>query len=131
GPSGLTHYPGIGLPEKYRDHFFLADFRGGFSNSGVRSFAVKPKGASFEVVDSQEFLWSILATDVDFGPDGAMYVADWVETWEGAGKGRIYRVTDPAAAADPAVKQAALLIKDGFAGRSNDELAGLLSHPHG
>lgn len=129
GPSGLTHYPGIGLPEKYKDHFFLADFRGGFANSGIRSFAVKPKGASFELVYSHEFLWSMLATDVDFGPDGAMYVADWVETWEGAGKGRIYRLTDPASADNPAVKQAALLIKEGFTQRSNDELATLLAHP--
>ncbi|MBI3862808.1 MAG: HEAT repeat domain-containing protein [Planctomycetia bacterium] len=130
GPSGLAHYPGIGLPSRYADHFFLADFRGGFANSGVRSFAVKPKGASFELVDSHEFLWSILATDVDFGPDGAMYVADWVETWEGAGKGRIYRLTDPAAADDPQVKSTARLMKEGFAQRSNAELAGLLAHPH-
>jgi quinoprotein glucose dehydrogenase len=131
GPSGLTHYPGIGLPEKYNDHFFLADFRGGFSNSGVRSFAVVPKGASFELVDSHEFVWSILATDVDFGPDGALYVADWVETWEGSGKGRIYRLSDPEAEKNPAVKQAAVLIKEGFAQRSSDELAGLLSHSSG
>ena len=52
GPSGLAHDPGTGLPAKYRDHFFLADFRGGAGNSGVRSFANKPKGASFELVDA-------------------------------------------------------------------------------
>ncbi|MGE5193426.1 MAG: PVC-type heme-binding CxxCH protein, partial [Deltaproteobacteria bacterium] len=130
GPSGLAFYPGVGLPDKYENHFFLVDFRGGFANSGVRSLAVKPKGASFELADSHEFLWSSLATDVDFGPDGAMYVSDWVETWEGAGKGRIYRVSDPAAADDPVVKQVQTLIRDGFDERSNEELAGLLAHPH-
>jgi quinoprotein glucose dehydrogenase len=129
GPSGLTHYPGVGLPEKYNDHFFLADFRGGFANSGIRSFVMKPKGASFELVDSQEFLWSTLATDVDFGPDGAMYIADWVESWEGVGKGRIYRLHDPEAEKNPAVKQAAELLKVGFTQRSAEELASLLSHP--
>ena len=76
GPSGLTHDPGTGLPAKYRNHFFLADFRGGAGNSGVRSFANKPKGASFELVDAEQFAWSVLATDVDFGPDGALYVLD-------------------------------------------------------
>jgi quinoprotein glucose dehydrogenase len=130
GPSGLAFYPGVGLPEKYNNHFFLVDFRGGFANSGVRSFAVQPKGAGFELTDSQEFLWSILATDVDFGPDGAMYVCDWVETWEGVGKGRIYRVSDPACIDNPLVKQAQALIREGFAQRSNEELAGHLAHPH-
>src|SRR5262249_50746559 len=81
GPSGLTYYPGLGLPERYREHFFLADFRGGAGNSGIRSFANKPKGASFELVDSHEFIWSVLATDVDFGMDGAVYLTDWVEGW--------------------------------------------------
>jgi quinoprotein glucose dehydrogenase len=130
GPSGLAFYPGVGLPEKYDNHFFLVDFRGAFANSGVRSFAVKPKGASFELVDSQEFLWSILATDVDFGPDGAMYVSDWVETWDGAGKGRIYRLSDPASEKNPLVAQTQTLIREGFSKRSNDELARLLAHPH-
>ena len=130
GPSGLTFYPGVGLPEKYDNHFFLVDFRGGFANSGVRSFAVNSKGASFDLVDSQEFLWSILATDVDFGPDGALYVCDWVETWEGAGKGRIYRVSDPTLEGDLLARQVPVLLKEGFSQRSNDELSKLLAHRH-
>ena len=31
---GFTHYPGVGLSDKYKDHFFLRDFRGGPGNSG-------------------------------------------------------------------------------------------------
>ena len=39
----------------------------------------------------------VLTTDVEFGNDGALYVLDWVESWGGVGKGRIYKfVTDPA-----------------------------------
>src|SRR5690606_9817754 len=72
GPSGLAYYPGTGLGEHFRNRFLLVDFRGGPGNSGVRTFRVKPKGAFFEVVDAEETLWSILATDVDFGPDGAL-----------------------------------------------------------
>ena len=54
GPSGLTYNPGVSLlPDRYKDHFFLVDFRGASGQSGIRSFAVKPKGASFELVDSQ------------------------------------------------------------------------------
>ena len=53
GPSGLTFYPGVGLSKQYDDHFFMADFRGASPNSGIRSFANKAKGATFELVDSK------------------------------------------------------------------------------
>src|SRR5207244_2342695 len=71
GPSGLTYHPGTSLlPESYRDRFFLCDFRGGAGGSGIHSFAVKPRGAGFELVDRKQFVWSVLATDCAFGPDG-------------------------------------------------------------
>ena len=54
GPSGLAYDPGVSLlPDAYRKHFFLVDFRGASNQSGIRSFAMKPKGASFELVDSE------------------------------------------------------------------------------
>ena len=126
GPSGLTHDPGTGLPSQYRDHFFLADFRGGSGASGVRSFANKPKGASFELVDAEQFAWSVLATDVDFGPDGALYVSDWVEGWNTTGKGRIWKITGKEP--DPASVEVKKLINEGMEKRPVDELAKLLGH---
>ncbi len=129
GPSGLAYYPGVGLPERFNQHFFLCDFRGQDSNSGIRTFALKPKGASFEIVDSQETVWSVLATDCDFGPDGALYLSDWVEGWNGPGKGRIYKIEDGAFKASGSTALAALFAKP-FAERSDDELFELLGHPH-
>ncbi len=99
GPAGLIHYPGVGLAERYRGHFFLCDFRGTVNQSGVRSFAVKPHGAGFELVDSHRFIWQILCTDIDFDAAGRIYVSDWVHGWEGVGKGRIYRFEDAKAVA--------------------------------
>src|SRR5262249_24976560 len=87
GPSGLAYYPGTGLPEKYNGTFLLCDFRGGAANSGVRTIKLKPKGAGFEIAEDGKFIWGILATDVEFGPDGAVYVSDWVDGWNGTGKG--------------------------------------------
>ena len=127
GPSGLVHYPGVGLPERYKDHFFLCDFRGGPSNSGIRSFAVKLKGASFELVDSHEFIWKILGTDIDFGYDGGIYISDWVNGWDGLGKGRIYKFMNLEATKTPALAQPTM--SKGFTDRSNKELVALLSHP--
>jgi quinoprotein glucose dehydrogenase len=129
GPSGLAYYPGVGLPERFNQHFFLCDFRGQDSNSGIRTFALKPKGASFEIVDSQETVWSVLATDCDFGPDGALYLSDWVEGWNGPGKGRIYKIEDGAFQSSGSKALAALFAKP-FSERSEDELFELLSHPH-
>ena len=128
GPSGLAFYPGTGLDDKYQGHFFLADFRGSAANSGIRTFAMKPKGASFELVDSQQFVWSILATDVEFGYDGGVYVSDWVDGWDGAGKGRIYRFRDPTKSASPQVAEVTRLMKEGFLQRPASELVKLLSH---
>ncbi|HEY1861921.1 MAG TPA: PVC-type heme-binding CxxCH protein, partial [Gemmataceae bacterium] len=130
GPSGLCFNPGVtGVPEAYANHFFLCDFRGDAGNSGVRSFAIKTKGAAFELVDPQEFVWSILATDCDFGPDGAFYISDWVQGWDRTGKGRIYRFGDPDCLKRKEVAEVKKLLAEGFEKKSLDELAKLLEHP--
>ena len=128
GPSGLTYYPGIGLPDRYAGHFFMADFRGTAGNSGIRSFAVKPKGASFELTDSHEFIWSILATDVDFAPDGSLYVSDWVNGWVGEGKGRMYRFAHDQHISEVAGASIPNMLAAGMTKTGHTELVGLLGH---
>ncbi|HXG48074.1 MAG TPA: PVC-type heme-binding CxxCH protein [Methylomirabilota bacterium] len=128
GPAGLTFYPGTGLPERYRGHFFLADFRGASQGSGVHAFTVRPKGAGFELVGRQEFIWNILATDVEFGVDGGLYVSDWVEGWGTTGKGRLYRVHDPALDRDPLVLETRRLLAEDLSRRRAKDLAALLEH---
>ena len=130
GPSGLTYYPGTGLEARYADHFFMADFRGGAGNSGIRSWANKPKGASFELVDSHEYIWNVLATDVDFGPDSALYLSDWTEGWNKPGRGRIYRFVDPEAQKAAVVAETKKILAEGFSERPVPELLSLLGHPH-
>jgi quinoprotein glucose dehydrogenase len=129
GPSGFTYNPGTAaLPKRYDAHFFLCDFRGDPARSGVRSFGVQPKGASFEMIDAHEFVWSVLATDCEFAPDGGFYISDWVSGWEGTGKGRIYRVADPTKRKSAAVSEVRTLLAQGFAHRPVDELLRLLEH---
>jgi quinoprotein glucose dehydrogenase len=130
GPSGFTAYPGVGLSDRYKGHFFLANFSGGPNNSGIYSFGIKPKGASFEMTDDHKFVWNVLATDCDFGPDGAFYISDWVDGWNLPGKGRIYKVSDADAMKNPAVAEAKKLIAEGMEKKSIDELVKLLGHPH-
>lgn len=128
GPSGLTYYPGTGLSEKYRGCFFLCDFRGAAGFSGVRSLRLKPHGASFEVIDTQQPIWSVLATDIEFGADGALYLADWVDGWDKPGKGRIFRIFDPDTAGSAQLAEVKRLLSEPMAARSTDDLIALLSH---
>jgi quinoprotein glucose dehydrogenase len=129
GPSGLTYYPGTGLNDSFRGAFFLCDFRGSSGNSGVRAFKARPKGASYELAENKEFLWSLEATDVDFGTDGALYVSDWVEGWNLTGKGRIYRLYDPKTIGEAPTREVGTMLAQGFDERTNDALAVLLNHP--
>ena len=129
GPSGVAYFPGTGLSAKYKDHFFLVDFRGGPANSGVHTFTLQPKGAGFELVNREHFLWNILATDAKFGVDGGLYVSDWVEGWNLTGKGRLYRVHDPTLDADPLVLETKRLLANGMGNNSLRELARFLEHP--
>ena len=128
GPSGLSYHPGTGLNDRYKGRFFLCDFRGG-TGSGVHSFGVKPRGAGYEVIDRSEFIWDVLVTDGDFGPDGCFYISDWVNGWNQTGKGRIYRVFDPETRNSPLVLEMKKLIAEGFDHRPAKELAALLAHP--
>ncbi len=128
GPSGFVFYPGTGFPEQYDNHFFLTHYKGSIANSKIQSFAVKPRGAMFELADSKAFVENITPTDVDFGPDGALYFSDWAEGWERSRKGRIYRVTDPALFNSAAVLATKILIGEGMEKRSLSELGPLLKH---
>lgn len=113
GPAGVGYYPGTGLSEKYRGHFFMCDFRGG-PNSLVHSFALRPKGASFEAYDLSELVSGFLCTDVTFGPDGAVYVSDWVKGWDKAEAGRIYRISDAREKDSSKVMETRLRLSRGF-----------------
>jgi quinoprotein glucose dehydrogenase len=124
GPSGVTYHPGVAaIPERYKDHFFMCDYPG-----GIYAFRMKPKGASFEMVGLEKFLWDVQTPDAEFGPDGAMYVADWVGMWDKVDKGRLWRLADPARLQDPAVLEVKTLIAEGMKGRGVGELSTLLAH---
>ncbi len=129
GPSGLTYHPGTGLNPAWKDRFFLANFSGSPSNSGILSVAVSPKGAGFEMSAVEKPIWNILATDVEFGVDGALYVADWVNGWGMNGKGRIYRIHTPESDSDSFLQETKKLIHDGMEATSTQQVALLLAHP--
>jgi quinoprotein glucose dehydrogenase len=105
GPSGLAYNPGTALGGAHPNTFFICDFRGDASYSGIHTFTVKPQGAGFALDKFEKFLWGTLVTDCDFGPDGALWFSDWVEGWNKTGKGRMYRLEPSTAHAEAAETQ--------------------------
>lgn len=128
GPSGIDYYPGTGLNPSYRGSIFVTHFKGAIARSGIYTYSVKPKGASYEIADAKPFLTSALPTDVKFGPDGRLYISDWADGWPKSKRGRIYTISDPKHASDPSIAQTKALIGGDWSKRSANELAGLLAH---
>ncbi len=128
GPSGLAYYPGTGFGNELDDTFLICDFRGGPSNSGIRSFQVQPAGASYKLVADDQPIWTCLATDVAFGPDGALYVSDWVDGWEGLGKARLYRIRHREHAGDPIVAEVQKRLASDWRAMTTETLVDLLGH---
>ncbi len=128
GPSGLAYYPGTGFGDALQDQFLICDFRGGPANSGIRSFKLDSDGAFYKLGEHAEPIWTVLATDIAFSPDGAIYISDWVDGWEGIGKGRIYRLTDPKHHGSAIVKEVQQRLQSDWSTRSVEDLAADLSH---
>ena len=128
GPSGFAYYPGVGLGEKYSGRFFLADFRGTPVNSGVRTFRLRERGAGFEIADEEQTVWGILATDLDFSPEGDLLVSDWVNGWVGEGRGRIYRFATQDEGERAKGRAVAAILAEGFSHRDTPSLVALLGH---
>ena len=131
GPSGLTYYPGTGLTPEYAAISSSRISRAASRAAASRPTRCKQNGASFVPTSSQQFIGGVLPTDVTFGPDGVLYLSDWVDGWPKSNKGRIYGITpvnpDPAQAKVSA--DLAKLLADGFTKKSTKELIALLGHP--
>ena len=92
GPTGMRYNPGTALGKKWLDKFFLVEFVGDPTRSHIWSFDLKPKGASFELNTDESILSGVLPTGIDFGPDGALYLADWVNGWGSKNYGRVWKL---------------------------------------
>ncbi len=84
------------------------------AQSGVYGFKLNPKGATFELGENKKVLGGILPTGLDFGPDGALYVADWIDGWGTNSYGRIWKMDDESGAAMPQRAQTKALLAADF-----------------
>ncbi|MDN3690312.1 HEAT repeat domain-containing protein [Cyclobacterium jeungdonense] len=127
GPTGMVYNPGTALGQQWKNKFFVAEFAGNPARSGIHAFSLKPKGAGFEMGESEQLVGGILATGMDFGPDGSLYFSDWIDGWVNKGYGRIWKLTDVTASADPLKMTASYLAAD-YSELKLEELAQLLEY---
>jgi quinoprotein glucose dehydrogenase len=128
GPTGMLYNPGTALNEKWNKTFFIVEFVGNPAQSGIHTFKLNPEGAGFKLGETGKMLGGVLATGIDFGPDGAMYVADWIDGWGTKKHGRIWKldVDHPDAALRKATQE--LLTAD-FSKYSEQQLEEILQNP--
>jgi quinoprotein glucose dehydrogenase len=127
GPSGLAYHPGTPLGGEGAGLFYICDYKGGASASGVWSFGLEQSGARYEMNESGKFVWGLGATDIDFDYQGHAYITDFVEGWESAQQGRVLSLQG--SSQHPQAEETATLMREGFHDRKEPELAELLSHP--
>lgn len=130
GPTGMVYNPGTALGSAWKNKFFLVEFVGNPSRSHIWSFGLKPKGASFDFDGEIDVLSGILPTGIKFGPDGALYVADWINGWGTKNYGRVWRldVTEDQNDLKAAREETKKRIQLDYKKQSEDELYNLLQY---
>ncbi|GAB3251942.1 c-type cytochrome [Larkinella harenae] len=131
GPTGMVYNPGTALGKEWRNKFFLVEFVGNPARSPIWSFGLKPKGASFVLDGEKNILNGILPTGIRFGPDGALYIADWINGWDTKNYGRVWKldVTNDKNDLKDLRAETKRLMALNYGSQTEDQLLTLLSNP--
>jgi mono/diheme cytochrome c family protein len=125
GPAGFAYNPGTALGERHRRHFFLAQ-----SNKQITAFATEPSGASFKMIGEHQVLKGLFVIGINFGPDGALYGADWGNNpWTPHMNGRVIKLDDPVLAGSPSRVATASLLAMDFSQTKLRALRNFITHP--
>jgi putative membrane-bound dehydrogenase-like protein len=92
GPCGFAYHPGVALDETWARTFFLTEAPGGKQ----WAFRAEPDGPTFRMTPPRLIASGVAITGWKFGPDGALYGADWGVTGYNMDERGAVRVLDVA-----------------------------------
>lgn len=124
GPAGFKFNPGTALSPEFKDYFFLT----GAPTGGQHAFQVKRDGDSFEMINEQQIGSGLAIVGLAFGPDGALYGADWDGGYPLDEKGSVVKVDVPASMRQDIRKEVQELLSQGFKDAEASDLVRLLAH---
>ncbi len=128
GPSGMAYNPGTALSAEWSQHFFVSSFAGSADTARIYAFTLDESGAGFTMNSEKVLLRGVLTVGMKIGPDGALYLTDWISGWDSKNNGRLWKLDAPAEAGSATRKEVQALLLADFAGRSAAEVAALLRH---
>ena len=106
----------------------MTSYTGNPTNARTFGFTLNPKGAGFELGEMKQMLQGVLAPGMKIGPDGAIYLTDWVRGWAPTGEGRLWKL-DSVAGKGSAIRAAVQgLLKESFTSRPVPGVVDLLRH---
>jgi putative membrane-bound dehydrogenase-like protein len=131
GPSGLVYNPGSSFGPELEDTFFVIHYKGAPAKSNITTFKLEDSGASFKMLNNDMFIQGFNAVDLDFGPDGAMYISEYnYGGWEPESQGAVYRLTHPQYGSNNSVIDNELILTSDFSQYNEHKLVELIKNKH-
>lgn len=124
GPAGFVYNPGTALSPEWRNWFFMTEAPRG----NQWAFQAKPKGASFEMVNSHQIGTGIALVGMNWGPDGGLYSVDWGGGYPLNQSGAVWKIDVPGAEQSPERQEVRELMRKDYRAATLDELTTLLAH---
>ncbi len=131
GPSGFVFNPSSSMGEKYDDKFFVIVYKGSLAQSYISMFNVEEDGASYKMVNNEVFFRGSNCVDIDFGPDGKLYISDYnYGGWLNQDVGNIYSMEVPGQIDQPEVFENKAILLSDFSKYTVKDLAEMLNRDH-
>jgi putative membrane-bound dehydrogenase-like protein len=129
GPSGLVYNPGTSFGKSLQDTFFVIHYLGSPAQSYISTFTVDEQGAGFVMDSNEMFLQGFNAVDLEFGPDGAMYISEYnYGGWQPEDQGTVYRLAHPEYQKTDTVAEVEKLLTSDFSTYTNTQLSDMMKH---